>query len=195
MEPCLDVYRRSYDPHTKHLRNTSLSKLLNARSEKRFRAQPEVRFLDHLVTTDGVRPDPTKVLAIEALGLPICCTELRRKQLALPPTWRKVDGTVPWTAEESAAFFKLRDALEGPPILQHPDWEYPFELQTDASHRGLGAVLCQRINGQQYVIAYASRAIFKLEAPYLTWELEALAMIWATRLFRMYLTGFFSHKN
>jgi hypothetical protein len=114
---------------------------------------------------------------------------LRRKRAGKPHTWRKVDGAVPWTEEEKTAFFKFRDALKGPSILQHPDWAHPFELHTDASHHGLGAVLCPRVNGAQHVIAYASRSVSKTEVPYSKWELEALAMIWATRLFRMYLTG------
>jgi hypothetical protein len=85
--------------------------------------------------------------------------------------------------------YKLRDGLKGSPILHHPNWEHPFELHTDASHHGLGAVLFQRVDGKQYVIAYASRSVSKQEAPYSTWGLEALTMIWATRLFSMYLTG------
>ena len=72
-------------------------------------------------------------------------------------------------------------------VIQHPDWSLPFELHTDACHHGLGAVLSQRIDGTEHVVAYGSRAISKQEAAYSTWELEALAMIWATRLFRMYL--------
>jgi hypothetical protein len=57
-------------------------------TKKCFLAQPEVRFLGHLVITDGVRPDPTKVLAIEALGLPTCCTELEHA-LGLMGYYRK----------------------------------------------------------------------------------------------------------
>jgi hypothetical protein len=152
-------------------------------------------------------------LAIEAIELPTSCPELdtalnimgytrkfilnyasiteplRRKRAGKPHPWHKVNGAVPWMEEEKTAFFKLRDALKGPSILQHPYWAHPFELHTDASHHGLGAVLCQRVKGAQRVIAYASRSVSKTEAPYSTWELEALAMIWATHLFRIYLTG------
>jgi hypothetical protein len=172
-----------------------------------------VRFLGRVVDATGIRPDPAKVLAVEALQLPNSSENLQhvlgllgyyrkfilnyssvaeplRKKLAGPPhSWHKVDGTVPWTDKEKEAFYKLRDALKGSAILHHPNWEHPFELHTDASHHGLGAVLCKRVDGKHQLIAYASRSVSRQEAPYLKWELEALAMIWATRLFSMYLTG------
>jgi len=183
-------------------------------AKKCFLCRPEVRFLGHVVDAEGVKPDPAKITAIEALQLPNSAKELevalgilgyyrrfilnyskvaaplRAKKAALPSSWRKrPDGKVPWTEAERSAFFKLRDALKHEPVLQHPNWDHPFELHTDASHNGLGAVLCQRVDGRQHVIAYASRSLSKLETPYSIWELEALAMIWATRLFRMYLTN------
>ena len=48
---------------------------------------------------------------------------------------------------------------------------------------GLGAVLLQRIEGKERVISFASQTLSK----YSTWEKEALAVLWATRTFRMYL--------
>ena len=101
--------------------------------------------------------------------------------------WITENGKAVWTEPEKRAFFTLRNALTSDAILKHPEWDTPFEIHTDASHKGLGAVLCQRVDGKERVIAYASRAISKTEAPYSTWELECLAMVWATRLFRMYL--------
>ena len=52
---------------------------------------------------------------------------------------------------------------------------------------GLGAVLLQRIEGKERVISFASRTLSKAIRPYSTWEKEALAVLWATRTFRMYL--------
>ena len=183
-------------------------------AKKCFLAKPEVNFLGHVVNVDGVKPDPTKTQAIEALQLPQSAEQLRstlgtmsyyrkfilnystveeplrRKLENHNEKWRKdKDGKVQWTKEETDAFRKLQDALKSKPILQHPDWTQPFEIHTDASHKGLGALLCQRINGKEHVIYYASRAVSKAEASYSTWELECLAMVWATRLFRMYILG------
>ena len=93
-----------------------------------------------------------------------------------------------YTDEERKAFNTLRDALEAEPILAHPDWSKPFEVHTDASIIGLGAVLVQKIDGKERVISYASRSLRNAENNYSVWELECLAIVWALRLFRMYLT-------
>jgi hypothetical protein len=94
-----------------------------------------------------------------------------------------------WTAEEEAQFFTIRDCLTQVPILPHPDWSLPFEVHTDSSDEGLGAVLVQRQEGKEVAIGYASRALTGAEKPFAVWELEGLAVVWACRLFRMYLYG------
>ena len=66
----------------------------------------------------------------------------------------------------------------------------PFELHTDASGRGLGAVLYQEQNGQKRVISYASRGLSKSERNYPAHKLEFLALKWAvTEKFKDYLSG------
>ena len=176
-------------------------------AKKCFLGRKSVQFLGHVVSESGLSPDPSKVKAIEALKLPQSAKEMAtaigimgyyRKFVLdystveaplreMRNTTHRWKGEVVYTLREKQAFEKLRDALKTNPILAHPDWSVPFELQTDASHQGLGAVLCQRIDGKEHVIAYASRAVSKTEKPWNTWELEALAMIWATRHFSMYL--------
>ena len=48
-----------------------------------------------------------------------------------------------------AEFTDLKDALLSPDtMLYHPDWNSPFELHTDASKHGIGAMLAQWHNGK-----------------------------------------------
>ena len=49
--------------------------------------------------------------------------------------------------------------------------------------------MCQRVNDDERVIAFASRTLTKAEKGYSVPELEALAMIWSTHVFRLYLSG------
>ncbi|RDY12548.1 Retrovirus-related Pol polyprotein, partial [Mucuna pruriens] len=56
------------------------------------------------------------------------------------------------------AFLELKSRLTSTPILQAPDWKFPFELLCDASNLALGAILGQRarVGKSVHVIAYAS---------------------------------------
>uniref|UniRef100_A0A5S6Q0K7 Integrase catalytic domain-containing protein n=1 Tax=Trichuris muris TaxID=70415 RepID=A0A5S6Q0K7_TRIMR len=73
--------------------------------------------------------------------------------------------------------------LTSPPVLANPCFEKEFDLFTDASDAGLGAVLEQ----EGRVIAYASRALNRAEKNFSTIEKECLAIIFATKIFRHYL--------
>ena len=95
-----------------------------------------------------------------------------------------------WTTVEQKAFDKLKVTLCSPPILAYPNFNLPFELHTDASMKGLGAVLCQKQGDLKRVIAYASRALSKSEQNYSAYKLEFLALKWAiTEKFSDYLTN------
>ena len=69
------------------------------------------------------------------------------------------------------------------PILGYLDYNKPFILFTDASEKGLGAVLSQKQEDQEIVIAYASRSLNKAEQNYPITEQEALAVVWAIEYF------------
>ena len=87
---------------------------------------------------------------------------------------------------EQDTFEKLKDILTSPPVLAYPDFQQPFELHTDASGQGLGAVLYQKQEDRKRVITYASRSLSKSEKNYSAFKLEFLALKWAiTETFRL----------
>ena len=97
---------------------------------------------------------------------------------------------VQWTEKHQQALTTLIDCITSPPILAYPNYDAPFQLYTDASQEGLGAVLYQEQNGQQRVIAFASRTLSPAEQNYHlhAGKLEFLALKWAvTDYFRDYL--------
>ena len=63
-------------------------------------------------------------------------------------------------------------------------------METDASVRGIGAILSQRQeDGKLHTVAYASRALSPQEKRYAITELEILAVVWGMCHYRAYLYG------
>ncbi|CAG2250028.1 unnamed protein product [Mytilus edulis] len=112
--------------------------------------------------------------------------------IALPLTDLTKKGqpsTVVWENAQENAFQSLRCALVRFPILKLPDFTKIFVLMTDASDRGIGAVLMQYQENSKMPIAYASRKLKKSEVAYSTIEKECLAIVWAVQKFQRYLYG------
>jgi hypothetical protein len=69
--------------------------------------------------------------------------------------------------------------------LAQPDIEKHFDVYCDASGTGLGCVLMQ----DGWVIAYASRQLWKHEVNYPTHDLELATVVHALKIWRHYLLG------
>jgi transposase InsO family protein len=123
---------------------------------------------------------------IDLMPAPDLCTRLKHRKR----TTQKSVHTWQWLPEHQKAFEALKEKLLSPPVLGYTDYSLPFELHTDASQRGLGAVLYQVQDGQKRVISYASRGLNKAERNYSAHRLEFLALKWAvTDKFSDYLYG------
>ena len=104
-------------------------------------------------------------------------------------TTKKAPEEVEWTPNAELAFESLKEALFSAPVLTNPNYTEPFILQTDASGKGLGAVLTQRTDGEEHPIGFISRKLTPAESRYSTIEKEALAIKWAISKFHYFLAG------
>ena len=99
--------------------------------------------------------------------------------------------------EAREAFDCLKAVCLQAPILAFPDFGKPFLLETDASGKGLGAVLSQKqSDGQYHPIAYASHIMTETEQRYHSNKQEFLALKWAvTEQFHEYLSPYGKNRN
>ncbi|CAI7777910.1 unnamed protein product [Closterium sp. NIES-53] len=101
----------------------------------------------------------------------------------------KEDRKWEWGMEQEAALKDLMEAVQTATIMQLPRADKPFCLYTDWSSQGMGAILCQELDGEERVVAYASRSCSPAEAKYSSYHGEGLAAVWAVKHFRVYLQG------
>jgi len=88
-----------------------------------------------------------------------------------------------WTANHAIAFDTLKQALTEAPVLALPDFSKPFQLQTDASDGGIGAVLLQ----DGHPLAFVSKSLGPRSRGLSTYEKEYLAILVAVDQWRSYL--------
>ena len=169
-------------------------------------AKTQVRYLGHVLNSNGVHVDPDKVAAVLAMPAPTKVVELhflgmvgyyRRfiagfAKIAQPLVQLLNKGTQwEWTEQCQKAVDTFKHMLTSAPVLAmpaHTSME-PFIVQTDASVIGIGAVLSQRQpqtattnKTVERPIAYISRTLKKHEKNYSITHLELLAVSWALKL-------------
>ena len=113
-----------------------------------------------------------------------------KTKMKKPTEKKKKKPAFIWTERQKHVFEEIRQKLSEPPILAYADYSSPFQLHTDASTTGLGAVLYQNQNGIDRGVSYASRNLNDSEKNYPAHKLEFLALKWAvTEKFHDYLYG------
>ncbi|XP_055585352.1 uncharacterized protein K02A2.6-like [Uranotaenia lowii] len=165
----------------------------------------EMKFLGHILSVDGIKPDMDKLESIRNFREPKSGEEVRSflglvnylskfiPDLAtLTDPLRqltKQKQTFIWGPSQQAAFSKLKTLLASPTTLGYFDVDDRTQLVADASPVGLGAVLMQVNSQGARIIAYASKSLSDVERRYAQIEKEALALVWAVERFHFYLYG------
>lgn len=142
-----------------------------SKSKCQFR-KDEVEYVGHIISKNGLKPDPEKVRAVKMMNQPENKKDLQTflgfvtylgKFL---PNMSDVSAPLRilleeknewfWDKEQSDSFQKLKEMATNAPILSYYDPKQPLTLNVDASSmQGLGAVKLQN----DKPIAYASRTL------------------------------------
>ena len=213
------VFSDTKEEHLKRL-EAVFQKLMAAglklKPTKCFFFKDEIEYLGHVVSGKGISTNPKKIEAVTKWPTPKTVYDVRSflgfvgyyrrfiKNFSkiTKPIREVITGLenqskraakkthIEWTDIADSAFETLKTMCVNTPILAYPDYQLPFTLHTDSSTDGLGAVLYQKQNGKQRVIAYASRSVSKAESNYPAHKLEFLALKWAVcEKFHEYLYG------
>jgi hypothetical protein len=206
MDDC-NIYSATFKQHLKDLRKVfelTRKNHLRLNAAKCFFGKEKLEFLGFIVSKEGTHADPrltdkvqnfpAPTNAKQALSFLMLASYYRRfiqdfAKIA-EPIRKLMKKNVPfkWDTAAQEAFRTLKTKLVQAPILARPDFNKEFILYTDASGAGLGAVLSQEgEDGQEHVIAYASKATNDQQRNYEATKLELLAVVWAVTLFNHYL--------
>ncbi|GJX22392.1 putative nucleotidyltransferase, ribonuclease H [Tanacetum coccineum] len=175
------IYSRNEKEHEEHLK-TILELLKKEELYAKFSKCEfwinTIKFLGHVIDSSGIYVDPAKIEAVKNWASPTTPSEIRQ------------------FLEQEMYFQLLKQKLCVAPILALPERSDDFVVYCDASIKGLGAVLMQRMK----VIAYASKQLKIHEKNYTIHDLELGAVVFALTIWRHYLYGakcvvFTDHKS
>ncbi|GBN81685.1 Transposon Tf2-11 polyprotein, partial [Araneus ventricosus] len=155
----------------------------------------------HIISPDGVSPDPKKVSAITDFPVPTSKQELMRflgmatylmkfvpkfsQETSILRDLLKKDTNWLWDSHHNEAFLRVKDLLQSTTVLKFFDKDKPIVLSVDASSFGTGGVLLQK--GQP--VAYTSATLSEAQTRYSQIEKELLAIVHACEHFHYYVFG------
>ena len=197
------VFSSTLEHHLEHLRivlELLQQHQLYAKRSKCVFGCPEVEYLGHIISGQGVSADPRKTTAMVTWPTPTSVKTLKgflgltgyyRKfiknygQIAAPLTALLRKNAFDWSAEAELAFHQLKAAVSQPPVLALPNFNQYFIIECDAFGTGLGAVLMQN----QRPIAFHSQILKGKALELSTYEKELLALVTAGHKWWPYLLG------
>ena len=201
------IYSQSLKSHVEHVKmvvDRLIKHVLRIRLEKCTVAQREIEYLSHIICHGCIRPNPKKTQDLLKYKPPF-----NKKQAAAfmgkasyykrfiqhfasivsPLNEFTKDNKLKWTEEMTETVLHLQKRLTSEPILILPRMNEPFQIESDASGYGVGAVLAQERNNNWLPVAYFSQRLNKSERNYSTSEKELYAIVLATEYFRQFVYG------
>lgn len=202
------VFSDSFEQHVSHLESIfqKLEKAgLKLKPSKCHFLKEKINFLGHVVSQNGIEPDPEKIDVIQKLRAPRnvrevrsvvgMCSYYRRFIENFSDTVRnlteltKKNAKFHWTPDHQKSFDQLKEKLANFPVLAHPDLRKPYKLYTDASLYAVGGILTQEHGGHERVIQYLSKKLSPGQQKWPTIEREAYAIVFAINKLRHFLFG------
>ena len=163
----------------------------------------QVKYLGHEVSVEGIRPCKDKVKAILQLPTPQNVTQLKsflgmlnyyskfvpqiagKLRIFYDLLMKGVDYK--WSKECGKTFEICKKLLLENNLLHHYDASKPIVILCDACSYGVGAVLCNFVDGEEKPVFFVSSTLSRAEQNYPNLHREALAMVFAATKFHKYI--------
>ncbi|XP_053691200.1 retrovirus-related Pol polyprotein from transposon 412 [Sabethes cyaneus] len=163
--------------------------------------ETSVKFFGHVLSTDGLQPDHSKITSIKHYPVPATRTELHRfigmvtylsrfipnLSANFTKLRRLISEKQPWqwTQVEDEEFAKVKSLVSDIRTLRYYNVHEPLTVECDASCFGLGVAIFQKDG----VVGYASRTLTNTERNYAQIEKELLAILFACVRFDQLIVG------
>ncbi|PAA63041.1 hypothetical protein BOX15_Mlig004385g20 [Macrostomum lignano] len=210
------VFNETFEDHLETLKATleALGKYgMKLKLQKCKFAKPTITFLGHKIDKNGIQIDRALVDKVQKVPKPQNVTQLRcflglcnffRKHVpnyakkakpltdllkGTPNTKAQASKTpLKWTEEATQTFEDMKKWIAEDLRLTHPDFNKQFIVSSDASTKGIGAMLSQKDEtGKEKPIAFTSRQLREAETRYAVTHLELLAVFYAFKTFEQFL--------
>ena len=192
---------RNHDENLENLLQKCRENNIRLNKEKLKLCQTSVPFLGHIITNEGLKPDPAKIEAVLKMPRPEDVAGVQRlggfvnylakflprisDVMAPIRQLTRKDVLWSWGDPQETAFLEIQRLVSEAPILSYYDPGKKLVLQCDASQKGLGVALTQ----DGHPLAYASRALTDTETRYAQIEKELLAIVYGCEKFHQYTFG------
>lgn len=203
------IFSKNFKEHILHI-----SRLLEAILTEGFRlkftkctfAINYAKYLGHIIENNSVRPLKDYLTAVKNFPVPETRKNIRQflgkvnfhhkfiphSAIILNPLHNllRKDVKFIWTTECQESFEKIKELLCSRPVLKIFDHEQPIKIYTDASIKGVGAVLKQEDkNGVNKPVAYFSKKLTETQKKKKAIYLECLAIKEAIKYWQHWLMG------
>ena len=193
--------REEHDQNLRIALNRAQERNLKLNPDKLTVGVQEVEYFGHLVTSEGLKPDPAKVKAIIEMPAPTdkkelstilgMITYLSKFAPSLSEETKpmrdilKDNVEFSWDKPQQTAFERTKRLISDTPVLTYFDPKKELILEVDASKHGLGAAIYN--DGRP--IAFASKALNATEQKYAQIEKELYAILFGCTRFHQYIYG------
>ena len=162
----------------------------------------EIQYLGHVLSTTGIKPQPSKTADIKLMNPPKNAKQVRAflgpadnyykfiknfACIAKPLTaLTHHDAKFVWTSSHLIAFNTLKSAFLEAPIFHYQDPSKCYIVYTDASDDACGAQLSQEHDGEELPVAFLSHMFTDTQWKWGTMEEEVYGVYYAVTKWNFY---------